>query len=518
MHYRNGVRSISVVVLAALGMCLQAQERTTENVQRDRRLREARAALSSRLKDGLEGRLVERFPGSYVFIPLSVDLPRADVINPAAVATLAIGPRVLVHGSLDGSGKLTIADVALPLRQPAAIQPPEGVATALRNVRSTLAGALRPGAMSVSTRSIDDPAPAARNLRRNLADIRNAYSEARRTGDHQRLLAIVREWALIRRDVADFFPDSQDFKALYGPLDNYEPWRYDVIFRQSRGVVAIGAVNAIPPSRCSGVLIAPDLVITAAHCLGGSDPKDPDELEVWFDYARSQDGTVPAFLRRRVVELIAPTPARLQDLKDGRFDSTLLDYLILRFEAPDGQPLSPAGAEPLCIRSRPLRKGDPIYVVGYPRGDPIMVHDSARVYLPYRVRDGAEFEELRLNVDADLLGFADRAIHMQEFDRSYATVRQQGALTFRFLHHVQDNEQPRMGIIADTFRGNSGGPVFDRENSQCVVGILIAGSPDTGERLTVNWKQHERVLPIGAVMEDAERHVAGLRARLKVIE
>jgi hypothetical protein len=35
-----------------------------------------------------------------------------------------------------------------------------------------------------------------------------------------------------------------------------------------------------------------------------------------------------------------------------------------------------------------------------------------------------------------------------------------------------------------------------------VVGILVAGSPDTGFRRTANWKEHERVLPVGAVLQD----------------
>jgi V8-like Glu-specific endopeptidase len=73
-----------------------------------------------------------------------------------------------------------------------------------------------------------------------------------------------------------------------------------------------------------------------------------------------------------------------------------------------------------------------------------------------------------------------------------------------------------MGIVADTFQGNSGGPVYDRERTQCVVGILVAGAQDTGTRLTPNWKHHERVLPVSAILEDAERYVPGIRDKLRI--
>jgi V8-like Glu-specific endopeptidase len=62
-----------------------------------------------------------------------------------------------------------------------------------------------------------------------------------------------------------------------------------------------------------------------------------------------------------------------------------------------------------------------------------------------------------------------------------------------------------MGIVADTFQGDSGGPVFDHDRDQCVVGILNRGMPDTGTRLGANWKQNERVLPVRAILDDLKK-------------
>ena len=93
---------------------------------------------------------------------------------------------------------------------------------------------------------------------------------------------------------------------------------------------------------------------------------------------------------------------------------------------------------------------------------------------------------------------------MRQFDTSYTPVTFEN-VPARVLLHVRDGGQPRMGIVADTFRGNSGGPVYDHERDQCVGGILIGGASDTGMRRNPNWKDHERVLPIEAILEDLER-------------
>jgi hypothetical protein len=170
---------------------------------------------------------------------------------------------------------------------------------------------------------------------------------------------------------------------------------------------------------------------------------------------------------------VAPVAARWPDLLNKKFGADLPDFAIVRFKAPDGQPLVPNAAAVQCVRSTPLGRGEPLYVVGYPQGNPVTVHDSARVYLPFRELDGDRFLQLRIDVEAQTVD----------------------GITWRFFRSVVDNFQPRMGIVADTFRGNSGGPVFDHEREQCVAGILISGSPDTGVRRTPNWREHERVEP-----------------------
>jgi hypothetical protein len=230
-------------------------------------------------------------------------------------------------------------------------------------------------------------------------------------------------------------------------------------------------------------------------------------LEVWFDFAQNEAGAVgPVQARRLAAEPVAPPPARWPEVMQGRFGDKLYDYAIVRVLAEPGQPLIPNGATPRCLWSEPLDRGDSLYVVGYPRGERARVHDNARVYLPYRVPDGDLFARLRLDIEADLLREDDRAAQMRSFDASYIPIDSDPIFgRVRFFYDIRDGGQPRMGIVADTFQGDSGGPVFDHDRDQCVVGILNRGMPDTGTRLGANWKQNERVLPVRAILDDLKK-------------
>lgn len=483
--------------------CLATMPVSAQNIDvtgvRAERTRAAREELRRSGEDGFEGQLVERVRGSYVFVPSRIGLPPAPVSNPEKDGALAVGLPLQIQGRIDSSGRIEIQEYELlgPPRDRGASAELAAVIRAADEIVSAVDHASKPG----KSRGGDGVrASEAEKTRRSIASIVAEYRKALTRGVPKRAASIANEWAEVRPYVATLLTDEPQYKAIYGPSDNYPPWRYGVIQQQSRAVVAIGE-SGQNTARCSGVLIAPDLVLTAAHCFSEPDPRPPTQLEVWFDYAEKADGAILPIQRRPIAAAVAPAPARWAELMDRKFSTSLLDFAIVRFKSPGAEPAVPVGVAPQCLRATPLGRGDPIYVVGYPRGGRVTVHDNARVYLPYRELDGDRFYQLRLDVEADFIGTPSRDQVMEEFDKSYELETDANGIAWRYLRSVNDAFQPRMGIVADTFRGNSGGPVFDHERDQCVAGILIAGAPDTGVRRTPTWREHERVLPASAVID-----------------
>jgi hypothetical protein len=127
------------------------------------------------------------------------------------------------------------------------------------------------------------------------------------------------------------------------------------------------------------------------------------------------------------------------------------------------------------------------------------VHDNAWVYLPYQL-NANDFSRLKLSIAADYKDNERRDEILKEFTDSYV---QQGFLFV--LEDARVNFQPKLGIVADTFRGNSGSPVYDRDQ-HCLVGMLISGAEDMGERLLASWQHHESALPVSAIVSDLKKH------------
>ena len=113
---------------------------------------------------------------------------------------------------------------------------------------------------------------------------------------------------------------------------------------------------------CSATLIAPDIMLTAGHCINSC-----ADSRFVFDYYVTASGTLPAITQDDVYAC-SSFLARVQS-------TTGLDYSIVRLSRPV------VGRQPAAVRTArtALPVGTPLIVSGYPSGLPLKIADNAAV-------------------------------------------------------------------------------------------------------------------------------------------
>jgi len=113
---------------------------------------------------------------------------------------------------------------------------------------------------------------------------------------------------------------------------------------------------------CSGFLVAPDILVTAGHCITG--PKSCSDFAWVFDYVEGTEEINPANVYR-CKEIIG----QRQTL--GIFAKK--DYAVIRLDRRSER-------QPLAYRKKgSIDKGEPVLVIGHPSGLPMKVADGAEV-------------------------------------------------------------------------------------------------------------------------------------------
>ena len=291
-------------------------------------------------------------------------------------------------------------------------------------------------------------------------------------------------------------------KGLYGLNrdDRYPPQAYQSIYDNSRGAFALRHVGE-PKPRCSGVLISDHLGLTNNHCIGN---ELPEEFVVVFDYEDTLAGS-------HLEEHVYPVTDFLIEDEIARAG---LDFVLLELGAVEGKTPG-ATYKPQCLSPELVKRDDPLYVIGYPLGDPRTVHDNAFVYFPWHVTE-AEYAELELLVRSE---FASIELEQQswidgklrEFTDSYKRREDATGIWYEYIS-TRFGDQPTIGADSDTYRGNSGSPVFHRRTHH-VIGLLFDGQDDLSVPWEPGWRAHEAVLPIAPVIARLDAVYAEWRAQ-----
>jgi hypothetical protein len=172
---------------------------------------------------------------------------------------------------------------------------------------------------------------------------------------------------------------------------------------------------------CSGFLAAPDIIVTAGHCI--ETQRDCENFSWVFDYTEGTQRLKNEHIYN-CKEIIG------KKLKSNNF--TLKDYAVIRLDRPvtDREPL------PIRMRGNP-NWGEDLLVIGHPIGLPLKISDNAEVKM------------------GNILGI------------------------FKPVRNLIRKRDFFMASL-DTFVGNSGSPVFNKE-SGLVEGILVEGAEDFEE-------------------------------------
>jgi hypothetical protein len=110
---------------------------------------------------------------------------------------------------------------------------------------------------------------------------------------------------------------------------------------------------------CSGSLVAPDIIITAGHCIKNA--SDCSSTKFVFDYAVTQEGVYPTSATADNVVGCKSIIARKQEGAGADFAVIRLDRAITNHK-------------PLAInRAGDLKAGDKVGVIGHPSGLPVKV-------------------------------------------------------------------------------------------------------------------------------------------------
>ncbi|MBK25328.1 MAG: hypothetical protein CME70_15140 [Halobacteriovorax sp.] len=169
---------------------------------------------------------------------------------------------------------------------------------------------------------------------------------------------------------------------------------------------------------CSGFLVAPDVLVTAGHCI--EEQFDCDKFKWVFDFKKGTQ-------KIKKEDVYSCKQIYERDLYASKWK--LKDYAVIQLDRPV------KGRTPLKFRRKGKAKiGDSLVVIGHPSGIPMKITDNGKV----------------------------QRMNKEEIFKPISTL-------FKKRYYFNVN--------LDTYSGNSGSPVFNRK-TKTVEGILVQGGED----------------------------------------